>query len=178
MNFGSTSVSPSSGGLEMFIQRQSSNAHIRRRKSCKDFTNEADMDITQFLNFGPKLKLLPLSSKSAGRKQGNSNNNNLVLVQSQSKFNNSTTQQNRPHSTPFSRSFDSGIEDKRQGGLASSVSKSRLPDIQMINKYYGLVPKKFTVQTRQSWEELYANRYVFFECFYDLYVITFIFTGN
>ena len=29
-----------------------------------------------------------------------------------------------------------------------TISNSRVPDIQMINKYYGLIPKKFTICIR------------------------------
>lgn len=157
MNFGTASVSPS-GDFRLFIPQ----AQNRRRKS------DQREPTSIFLEPNPPPKLKLPSKKNIGR---NGNQSDLVveLVQSQSQLNhnnsNNPHKNKRPHSsTPYqhSRSFGSVEEDVHRtsnqsvvggysGGTKMSINQPRLPDITMINKYYGLVPKKFTVHSRQGY---------------------------
>jgi hypothetical protein len=134
MNFGA--ISPST--LDFFGER---------RKKCSKMGKNDVLDITKLLDLSPK--------KHKNEKQRRKNGIMLELVRSQS----NQDENKRPHSTRSLglrvRSEEKIIKNSEgQNSLGFSVvgmtNKSRLPDIQMINKYYGLVPKKFTVHSRQD----------------------------
>jgi len=59
-------------------------------------------------------------------------------------------QPNRQFETNENINQDYSRHNNRNWNEASSCNKSRVPEIQMINKYYGLIPKKFTMHSRHS----------------------------
>jgi hypothetical protein len=176
MNFGS--VSPS--GLQLFASEHLIPPTATRLRNNSPFSaNNANHNKYTKGRLRGLLELTDLSGwkgtgtglfRNTERKSSGSNKNesSMPIIYSSSKNNNLNLSKdlvqynNVPGRNYYGSNEDinqncsvgknnrTGIRNNTNNNNELLSNKCRVPDIQMINKYYGLIPKKFTVHSRQA----------------------------